>query len=341
LLSLFLNINIMSNKPTERIKLGSLPYKVFPKDNGKTYIYKRPNGKTYIYYNGTETRVKEGDDDSVIIKVPIMDIDIDNPQFSELPDKDSVYLFIKGNTMYAYNWNGDIVAIFNESIEVNIPMASTTVNGLMSSTHFSKLQNIELVNNLNQQSSGKYLDALQGKILKDELLKKSNIYNITYFQNSTPPTTLNTNTLWYKQISKQLYELYCNPKNWEETDIDYGKIYLYNDFPYIGGNNRLGLTPVIDKTNIVYISVDYVLSQDDDLVVITDSEVIVTIPNCSTFRDLYGDITIKSLNSFVLLLINETSVDGITTNIELYTGTITITWDKQLNKWYIRQKTIL
>lgn len=329
------------DKPTKRIQLGLIPDKVFPSDDGKTYIYKRTNGKTYIYYNGTETRVKEGDDDSVIVKVPIMNIDIENPVFSELPDKDSVYLFIKGNTMYAYNWNGDIVAIFNESPEVNIPLASNTVNGLMSTSHFSKVQNIQLIDNLDEQTSGKYLDARQGKILKDELLKKANIYHITYFQNNTPPTTEYPNTIWYKQGAKELYELYGNPKNWEQIDIDYGKIYIYNDFPYIGGNDSLGLLPLVDKTNIKYSSSNYTLAQDDDLLVITGSGVIVSIPDCSNFRNLYGDITIKALNSFVLLLINGTSVDGITTDMGLYPGTITITWDKQLNEWYIKQKTIL
>lgn len=81
-------------KNIKQIDIGTLPNKVFPNDDGKTYIYKRTNGHIYVYSLGFEKHICC--DDGTILNVPIRD----NTNFEHLPDVNHVMLYLKDDALY-------------------------------------------------------------------------------------------------------------------------------------------------------------------------------------------------------------------------------------------------
>lgn len=87
---IFLNtLNMNTCNDIKQINIGTLPNKVFPKDDGKTYIYKRTNGHIYVYSLGFENHICCND--GSILNVPVRD----NTSFTHLPDVNHVMFFIK------------------------------------------------------------------------------------------------------------------------------------------------------------------------------------------------------------------------------------------------------
>lgn len=100
----------------KQINIGVLPNNVFPKDNGKTYIYKRTNGHIYVYSLGSEKHICC--DDGTILNVPIRT----NTDFTHLPDANHVMFYIKDGILYFVDSTGHIEQFANtiNTIEWNI-----------------------------------------------------------------------------------------------------------------------------------------------------------------------------------------------------------------------------
>ena len=109
----------MNNCSLEQINIGTLPSGSFPRDNGRTYIYKRPNGHIYVYSNGSEKHICC--DDGLITNIPIFTEmpSVNNPPV-HLPDNNHLMLFIHDGLMYGYDSNINVTAI---SIPTNIDWA--------------------------------------------------------------------------------------------------------------------------------------------------------------------------------------------------------------------------
>lgn len=101
----------MSNYDNIRqIDLGTLPDKTFPKDDGKTYIYKRTNGHIYVYSLGSEKHICC--DDGTILNIPIRT----DTDFTHFPDANHEMLYIKDNMLYSYDKDGNIKNLINNNM---------------------------------------------------------------------------------------------------------------------------------------------------------------------------------------------------------------------------------
>lgn len=90
----------------DAIRLGLLPDSNFPKDDGRSYVYKRNNGHVYTYRNGYEQHICC--DDGYISKIPVLKKGV-FPKHR--PDKNHIFLFIWDDITYVYQWDGGYVPL--------------------------------------------------------------------------------------------------------------------------------------------------------------------------------------------------------------------------------------
>ena len=94
----------MNNCSLEQINIGTLPSGSFPRDNGRTYIYKRPNGHIYVYSNGSEKHICC--DDELITSIPIFNFIVSPTRIPiHRPDANHVMLYRYGAEVYMYDIN--------------------------------------------------------------------------------------------------------------------------------------------------------------------------------------------------------------------------------------------
>ena len=99
----------------EQINIGTLQTGVFPKDDGRTYIYKRPNGHIYTYTNGFENHVCCND--GQINSVPKFENFPNNVNPIHIPPNNFVYLFIKNNKLYGYDKDLNVINLTGAGTE--------------------------------------------------------------------------------------------------------------------------------------------------------------------------------------------------------------------------------
>jgi len=101
------------------VNIGTLPNNTFPKDNGRTYIYKRNNGHIYVYYNYTETLIGN---DGLISSVPIFDKLPKDEYPVHTPDAGHLFLYFKDGILRAYDkdLNEHEIIIGNYTVDTKV-----------------------------------------------------------------------------------------------------------------------------------------------------------------------------------------------------------------------------
>lgn len=104
----------MNNCSLEQINIGQLPSGTFPKDDGRTYIYKRPNGHIYVYSNGSEKHICC--DDGLINSIPIFEQLPTEQTPIHLPDDKHIFIFFNDGILYGYDKDLNIVSVVSGEI---------------------------------------------------------------------------------------------------------------------------------------------------------------------------------------------------------------------------------
>ena len=132
------------------VNIGTLPNNTFPKDNGRTYIYKRNNGHIYVYYNYTETLIGN---DGLISSVPIFD-DLPKDKYPvHTPDAGHLFLYFKDGILRAYDKDLKEHEIIIGNYTVDSKVDKVINKSLVLDTEIQKLANQSGVNTGDQDLS--------------------------------------------------------------------------------------------------------------------------------------------------------------------------------------------